>query len=83
MNDPEATLRREVQELRAEVTRLRRAVECGLAVIAVAAAVIFPDLLRVGVFVGVMIIFALLVSPVRRLIFSSFLRKPHTYEQDD
>lgn len=83
MNDTEATLRREVQELRAEVRRLRRAVECGLAVIAVAAAVIFPDLLRVAVFVGVLIIFALLVSAVRRLIFSSFLGKPHTYEHDD
>lgn len=77
MNDTETRLRQEVQELRAEVTRLRRAVECGLAVIAVAAAVIFPDLLRVGIFVGVMIIFAFLVSPVRRLIISSY-RKPHT-----
>ena len=82
MSDTEARLQREAQGLRAEVTRLRRAIECLLAVIAVAAAVIFPDLLRVALFVGVMIILAFLVSPVRRLIFSSF-SKPYTYGWDD
>jgi hypothetical protein len=75
MIDEESRLRREVQALRAEVKRLKYGVELGLAVIGITLAVLYPELLRLAIFVGVVILLALLISPVRRLIFSSWFGK--------
>ena len=73
MNDTEAKLRQEVRELKAEVSRLKQMSERGLALIVIASALIVP---RLVVAAGGAILFALLVSPVRHLIFPSIFREP-------
>jgi hypothetical protein len=82
MNDSESKLQREVHELRAEVRRLKRMVEGVFVVVVVAIAVIFPQLLVLAACVGVLILFAFLVSPVRRMIFTSIFHKRDSHEYD-
>jgi multisubunit Na+/H+ antiporter MnhG subunit len=69
MDDERANLKREVQELKAEVRHLRRLVETGLVVFGVAIIYFTPQLALAAAGLGVMILFAFLVSPVRKLIF--------------
>jgi hypothetical protein len=82
MDDIDFKVKREVQELRAEVRRLRRTVEAGFAVAGLAVVVIFPQLLMLALVIGVLVLFAFLVSPVRRLIFTSIFAKRDRHEPD-
>jgi predicted membrane channel-forming protein YqfA (hemolysin III family) len=82
MDETETKLQREVQELRSEVRRLKRMIEGGFVAVVVAVMLIFPQLLVSAVCVGVLILFAFLVSPVRRMIFSSIFHKRNNHEYD-
>lgn len=82
MSDNEFRLQREVQELKAEVRRLRRMIEGGFIVIGLAAVVIFPQLLMLALGIAGLVLFAFLVSPVRRLIFSSMFHRRDGHEHD-
>ncbi len=82
MSDTRFKGKREVQELRSEVRRLRRTVEAGFLVAGLAVAVIFPQLLMLALVIGVLVLFAFLVSPVRRMIFTSIFQKRHRHEHD-
>ena len=82
MDDIDFKVKREVQELRAEVRRLRRAVEAGFVVIGLAAIVVFPQLLMLAVVIGAFVLFAFLVSPVRGMIFTSIFHKRDKHEPD-
>ena len=75
MNDQESRLEREVQELRAEVRRLRRLLEGVCILIGLAVVILFPQLALVIGSLAVLILFAFLVSPVRGLIFSSIFHR--------
>lgn len=75
MTDSEADLRREVKELRTEVTRLRQLIERVTIGIVVVAVLLFPSLLIYAAAIGGAILFALLVSPVRHLIFPSIFHE--------
>ena len=65
MSDDELRLQREVQELKAEARRLRRTIQGAFTVLAVAAILIFPQLL---ILAGVAAIgfFGFLASPLGR-----------------
>jgi hypothetical protein len=80
MNDIDFKVKREIQELRAEVRRLRRIVEAGFVTAGLAVAMIFPQFLMLAIFICVMVLFAFLVSPVRRMIFTSFFDKRNRHE---
>jgi len=82
MSDSESKLQHEVQELRAEVRRMKRTVEGVFVAVVVAIAVIFPQLLVLAACIGVLILFAFLVSPVRRMIFTSIFQKRDSHEYD-
>jgi hypothetical protein len=82
MDDIDFKVKREVQELRAEVRRLRRTIEGGFVVIGLAAVVLFPQLLMLALVIGVLVLFAFLVSPQRRMIFKSIFRKRDGHESD-
>ena len=82
MNDIDFKVKREVQELRAEVRRLRRTVETGFIVAGLAAVVIFPQLLMLAVVICVLVLFAFLVSPMRRMIFISIFHNRDKHEPD-
>ena len=73
---------REVQELIAEVRRFRRTVEIGFLVAALAAVVIFPQLLMLALVISVLVLFAGLVSPLRRMVFTSIFHKRDKHEPD-
>jgi len=75
MNDNEFRLQREIRELKAEVRRLKYVVEGGCVVIGLVAAIVFPQVLLIAAGIAAAILFACLISPVRRLIFSSFFTK--------
>jgi len=75
MNDNEFRLQREVQELKTEVRRLRRLIEGAFAVVGVATVAMFPQILVYVLSIAGLCLFAFLVSPVRRMIFSSILHK--------
>lgn len=72
MSDNEIQLAREVSELKAEVRRLRRLIEGAFIVLGVAAIVLYPGILVLVASFCILCLFAFLVSPVRRLIFSSW-----------
>jgi nitrate reductase NapE component len=75
MSDNELKLQREVQELKAEARRLRRIIESTLAIFAVLAILIFPQLL-ILVAVATIGFFGFLFSPLGRRTFPySFHRK--------
>lgn len=82
MDDIDFKVKREVQELKAEVRRLRRTVEIGFAIAGLAVVVIFPQLLMLALVIGVFVLFAFLVSPVRRMIFTSIFHKRDRHEPD-
>ena len=82
MSDIDFNLKREVQELRAEVRRLRRTVEAGFIVAGLVVVVIFPRLLILALVIGVFVLFAFLVSPVRRMIFSTVFEPLDRHESD-
>jgi len=82
MSDSESRLEREVQELRAEVRRLKRVVEGCIIVGCLAVGLIFPQLLVLALAIAVLVLFAFLVSPVRRMIFSSIFHKRDGHEYD-
>ena len=82
MSDIDFKVKREVQELKAEVRRLRHTVEGGFVVAGLAAMVIFPRLLMLAIVIGALILFAFLVSPVRRMIFTSIFHKRDRHEPD-
>jgi hypothetical protein len=75
MNDSHSNLHREVCELKAEVRRLRRLIEGSILIIALGLVMVFPNLLVVSISLGVLILFGILVSRQRLLIFNSFLRR--------
>lgn len=66
MNDSTSKLEAEVEELRAEVRRLRWRLKWSIAILLLAA----PQLLLLTVLLGTVILAAFLVSPVRGMIFS-------------
>ena len=72
MNDREVGLRLEVQELKAEVRRLRRSIEGAYAVIGLIVVSVCPGLL-VLVAVGAIGYLAFLFTPSGRKIFSSLI----------
>ncbi len=82
MDDIDFKVKREVQELRAEVRRLRRTIEGGFVVIGLAAVVIFPQLLMLALVIGVLVLFAFLVSRQRGMIFTSIFHKRDGHEPD-
>ena len=82
MDEIDFKVQREVQELRAEVRRLRRTVEAGYVVIALAAVVIIPQLLMLALVIGVFVLFGFLVSRQRRMIFNSIFHKRDRHEPD-
>ncbi len=82
MNDNDLQLKREIQELRAEVRRLRRTVEAGLVLLGLAAVVIFPQLLMLVLVIGVFVPIALLVSRQRGMIFTAIFEKREEHERD-
>lgn len=83
MSDIDFKAKREIQELRAEVRRLRRTLEAGLVVIGLAAVVIFPQLLLFALGIAALLLFAFLVSPVRRLIFDYLFHGSEKNEPHD
>ena len=82
MSNNEFRLQREVQELKAEVRRLRRTIEGGFVVIGLAAVVICPQLLMFALIVPAAILLTLLVSPARRFVVSYLLNKQDGTEHD-
>ena len=82
MDDIDFKVKREVQELRAEVRRLRRTVEAGFIIAGLAAIVVFPQLLALALVVPAAVLIALLVSRQRRMIFTSIFHKRDTHEPD-
>ena len=82
MDDIDFKVKREVQELRAEVRRLRRTVEAGFVVMGLAAVLIYPQLLTLALVIGGFSLMAFLVSPVRRLIFTSLFHKRDGHEPE-
>ena len=82
MDDPNTQLQREVQELRAEVRRLRYLVEGAILIISIGLVVLIPNLLIVGISLGVLILFGFLVSRQRGMIFQSLFQKRDKHEPD-
>ena len=82
MSDNEFRLQREVQELKAEVRRLRRTVEGGFVVIGLAAVVICPQLLMFALIIPAAILLTLLVSPARRYVVTYLSHKQDEHEHD-
>jgi len=82
MSETDFKMKREIEELRAEVRRLRLTVEAGLVIAGLAAVIVFPQLLRLALVIGVLVIFAFLVSPLRRMILTSIFDKPDGHEPD-
>ena len=82
MNDSDFQMKREVQELRAEVRRLRRTVEAGIVLVGLAAVVIFPPLLMLVLVIRVFVPLALLVSRQRGMIFTAIFEKREEHERD-
>ena len=82
MTDSEEGLRRKVDELRTEVTRLRQLIERVTTGIVVVVLLLFPSLLVFAAAIGGAILCALLVSPVRHLIFPSIFQSPKTRRYD-
>jgi uncharacterized protein (DUF2062 family) len=82
MTDDEFRLQREVRELKAEVRRLQHIIQGGLAAGVLVAVIFVPQLLVLAAGLGAAILFAFLVSPYRRMIFSSFSRNPDGQEFD-
>ena len=82
MNDHDLELKQEVQELRAEIRRLRRTVEAGIVLVGLAAEVIFPQLLMLVLVIGVFVPVALLVSRQRGMIFTAIFEKREEHERD-
>jgi hypothetical protein len=80
MSDDEFRLQRQVQQLKAEVRHLRRTIHGGLAAIVLIVLIIVPQLLVPAAGLGAAILFGFLVSPYRRMIFSSFSRNPDRNE---
>lgn len=75
MSEDELRLQREVQELKAETRRLRRIIGGAFIVLAVAAILIFPQLLVLVAVAGIGF-FGFLLSPLGRKTFPySFRRK--------
>jgi hypothetical protein len=75
MSEDELRLQREVHELRAETRRLRRIIEGAFTVLAVAAILVFPQLLILAGIAGIGVL-GFLASPLGRKTFSySFHRK--------
>jgi hypothetical protein len=82
MDDKNMQLQQEVQELRAEVRRLRYLIEGAILIISIGLVVLIPNLLVIGISLGVLILFGFLVSRQRRMIFHSLFRKRETHEHD-
>lgn len=74
MDDRQAKLEQEVNELKAEVRRLRRAAEAAVVIIALAVVYVFPQLALGVLGVAIASLAALLVSPVRHLVFPSIFK---------
>jgi uncharacterized iron-regulated membrane protein len=75
-------LQREVQELRAEIRRTRHLTEGAVAIMAIGLGVLFPQLLVVALAMGALILFGILVSPLRRTIFKSLFQKRESDEYE-
>lgn len=75
MSEAESKSRQEINNLKAEVRRLRRIIQYGVTTIALAVLLAFPQLFRLAFIVGLLILFALLISPVRHLIFPKLFKK--------
>jgi hypothetical protein len=82
MEDLDKQLQREVQELRAEVRRLRYLIEGAILIVSIGLVLLIPDLLVVGISLGVLILFGFLVSRQRRMIFTSLFHKRDRHEPD-
>ena len=82
MDDQNTQLQREVRESRAEVRRLRYLVEGAILIISIGLVVLIPNLLIVGISLGVLILFGFLVSRQRAMIFTSIFHKRDRHEPD-
>jgi hypothetical protein len=71
MDDRQENNQQQIAELKAEVRRLKYIVRGMLAVSGVAGACIFPQVALAAFVIGAYILIALLISPVRHLIFPS------------
>ena len=82
MDNPNTRLEREVQELRAEVRRLRHLIEGTILIATIGVMVLIPNLLVIGISLGVLILFGFLVSRQRGMIFQSLFQKRDTHKHD-
>ena len=83
MNDnTESELRREVEELRAEVKYLKNLIEWGLVIVGIGLALLFQDLVGLAILIGILILLGILASPFRRLISSILFGKRNKAERD-
>ncbi len=74
MDDGQEKHQQTIAELRTEVQRLKHIIHGMLAVVGLAVVCIFPQIAVAAFTIGLFILFALLVSPVRHLIFPSVFR---------
>lgn len=82
MDNQNTQLQRDVQELRAEVRRLRYLIEGAILVASIGLVVLFPNLLVIGISLGMFILFGFVVSRQRRMIFHSLFQKRDEHEHD-
>ena len=82
MDDRNTQLQRDIQELKAEVRRLRHLIDGAILIVSIGLVMLIPNLLIVGISLGVLIIFGFLVSRQRRMIFRSLFQKRETHEHD-
>ena len=82
MDDPNKQLRQDIQELRAEVRRLRLLIEGIVLIIGVGLVLLIPNLLVLGISLVGLILFGFLVSRQRRLIFHSLFQRRDKQEHD-
>ena len=82
MDDQNTQLQQEIQELRAEVCRLRHLIEGAILIVSIGLVALFPNLLVIGISLGVLILFGFVVSRQRRMIFQSLFQKRDEHEHD-
>ena len=74
MDDRQVRLENEITELKAEVRQVRRMLEAAVVIFALAAVYLFPQLALGVLGVAIASLAALLISPVRHLVFPSIFK---------
>jgi len=82
MDNQNTQLQREVQELRAEVRRLRYLIEGAILIVSIGLMALFPNLLVIGISLGGSVLFGFVVSRQRRMIFQYLFQKRDEHKPD-